>query len=539
MSRTQRITALLLVLILPILAACGGSGGASPSASGGTSGSASASPSTAASASPSTAASASPSTSASSSASASPRTSASASPSGSASASASTGGAATATADETAVTGVGAPADETAIVGAGAPADETATVAAGAPTEIDLSAIPVEQGARLRFAAAGNTTEQQLYQSGADRFNELFADQDVQITFEPVPAEYETTVTAAFAGGNAPDVFLVNGPLMSQLGTQGQLLALDSAMEQAGRSADDFYPQLIELYQFNNQTYGLPKDFNPLVLFVNTQIAQEAGVDPASITSWDTLRSAAEAMTEGEGAGGRRGLCFAPDIERFGAFMLQNGNPIIENNQAVFNQPSGVEAITFFRDLQQAGFADTFQGLGGGWCGEVFAQQAAAMTIEGGWMVPFLADPANGAQDLQYTAVVLPTPPNGEQSSLLFTNAFGANAATQYPNAAAAAVLFLTSEQNQQALIESGLAQPSLQSLANDPYYTTNEVASVLVEGAQGGRVSETTFGGVQNKADVVRILNQTAIEQVFVGGADPQQALDQAAQEVNNTLQQ
>ncbi len=510
MSRTQRITALLLVLVLPILVACGG-GGASPSASSGTSGSAATS----------SAASASPSTAASSTTSASPSASSASSTTASPSASAGNSGT---TASPSA--------------SAGNP-DTTATVDAGAPTEIDLSAIPVEQGARLRFAAAGNATEQQLYQSGADRFNELFATQDVQITFEPVPAEYDTTMTAAFAGGNAPDVLLVNGPLMSQLGTQGQLLALDTAMQQAGRSADDFYPQLIELYQFNNQTYGLPKDFNPLVLFVNTQIAQEAGVDPASITSWDALRSAAEAMTEGEGAGGRRGLCYAPDIERFGAFMFQNGNPIIENNQAVFNQPSGVEAIQFFRDLQQDGFADTFQGLGGGWCGEVFAQQSAAMTIEGGWIVPFLADPANGAQDVEYTAVVLPTPANGEQASLLFTNAFGANAATQYPNAAAAAVLFLTSEQNQQALIETGLAQPSLQSLADDPYYNTNEVATVLVEAAQGGRVSETTFGGVQNKADVVRILNQTAIEQVFQGGADPQQALDQAAQEVNSTLQQ
>lgn len=501
MSRTQRTAGLLLALVLPILAACGGGGTASPSASGGASGSAATSP----------AASASPSTSA-------------ASSSGSASASASASSASTTSASPSA--------------SAGNP-DTTATVDAGSPTEIDLSAIPVEQGARLRFAAAGNATEQQLYQSGADRFNELFADQDVQITFEPVPAEYDTTTTAAFAGGNAPDVLLVNGPLMSQLGTQGQLLALDTALEQSGRAVDDFYPQLIELYQFEGQTYGLPKDFNPLVLFVNTQIAEEAGVDPASITSWDALRSAAEAMTEGEGAGGRRGLCYAPDIERFGAFMFQNGNPIIENNQAVFNQPNGVEAITFFRDLQEAGFAGTFQDLGGGWCGEVFAQQSAAMTIEGGWIVPFLADPANGAQDLEYTAVLLPTPANGEQASLLFTNAFGANAATQYPNAAAAAVLFLTSEQNQQALIETGLAQPSLQSLANDPYYSTNEVASVLVQATEGGRVSETTFGGVQNKADVVRIMNQTAIEQVFVGGADPQQALDQAAQEVNSTLQQ
>ncbi|HEY0602234.1 MAG TPA: sugar ABC transporter substrate-binding protein [Herpetosiphonaceae bacterium] len=493
------LVTLLLALVLPILAACGGgTGETTPSGA--------ASPSAAASAAASPAASAAPEASAS----ASPEASSEASPSASASTAAEASPAGTAEA-------------------------ATSGTAGGAAT-LDFSKLEVEDGATLRFLAAGNTTEQQLYTDAAKRFNETFP--NATLNFEPVPAEYETTITAGFSGGNAPDVFLLNGQLMGQLAPQGLLLPLDDAMSQVGRQASDYYEQLIQLYQQDGKTYGLPKDFNPLVLFVNTDLAQQAGVDPTTIQSWDDLRAAAEKMTQGEGASKVFGLCLTPDIERYGASMLQNNNPIIENNTAVFNNEQGVQAIQFWKDIQQAGFAATFQDLSAGWCGEAFAKQSAAMAVEGGWIVPFMADPQQGGQDVKYTAVPLPIPEGGQQTSLLFTNGFAANAQSQYPKAAAAAVLFLTSEQNQQALIPTGLAQPSLQSLASDPYFQDNEVAKVLVQAGQNGRVSDTLFGGPAKKADVVRAINQSGIEQILVGGSDVKGALDQAAQEVDQILQ-
>jgi ABC-type glycerol-3-phosphate transport system substrate-binding protein len=51
--------------------------------------------------------------------------------------------------------------------------------------------------------------------------------------------------------------------------------------------------------------------------------------------------------------------------------------------------------------------------------------------------------------------------------------------------------------------------------------------------------VAETVFGGPQRQADVIRIINQSAVEPIFIGNADVQQSLDQAAQEVNGVLQQ
>jgi multiple sugar transport system substrate-binding protein len=479
------LVTLLLALVLPILAACGGDTGTTTTATSGA---------------------------------ASPAASSAASPAAS-----------------EAATSAASPAASASSAAEASPA-ATSGASGGTGATLDFGKLQVEDGAQLRFLAPGNTTEQQLYTEASQRFNELFP--NAKLSFEPVPAEYETTITAGFSGGNAPDVFLLNGQLMGTLAQQGLLLPLDDTMSQVGRQASDYYEPLIQLFQQDGKTYGLPKDFNPLVLFINNDLAQKAGVDPASLKTWDDLKSAAQKMTQGEGATKVYGMCLTPDIQRYGASILQNNNPIIENNQAVFNNEQGVQAIQLWKDMLDAGHAATYQDMSAGWCGEAFARQNAAMVVEGGWLVPFMADPQQGGQNVKYSAVPLPIPAGGQQSSLLFTNAFAANAQTKFPKAAAAAVLFLTSEQNQQALIPTGLAQPSLQSLASDPYFQENEVAKVLVQAGENGRVADAVFGGPVKKADVVRAINQSGIEAILVGGSDVKSALDQAAQEVNGLLQ-
>lgn len=423
---------------------------------------------------------------------------------------------------------------------AGGDAAATAPAAGGdTTTGGDMAAggtcmgIEVEEGATLRFQAAGNPTEQQLYVEGAQRFQE--ACPGVTMTFEPLN-DYQTQMRAAFSAGTAPDVFLLDGELMGAFAPNGLLLPLDDAMASAGVSADQYFAPTIELFQQDGMTYGLPKDFNPLVVFVNTELAEQAGVDPAGIQTWDDWKEAAAAMTTGEGPGRTYGLCLNSDILRSGAFVFQTGNQFIEGTDAVFNNEDGVRAIEFWKSFKDEGTGALFGDLGRGWCGEAFASRATAMAVEGGWIVPFLADPANGATDLAYTAIPLPVPEGGEQASWLFTNAFAANAQTQYPNAAAAAVLFLAGEENQQALISSGLAQPTIRSLADDPYYSDNPVAQTLVEAGEYGRLADTVLGGPVKKGDVIATLNE-AQERIFLDAQTVQEAMDQAATEVEEIL--
>jgi multiple sugar transport system substrate-binding protein len=408
--------------------------------------------------------------------------------------------------------------------------------AATAGASGDVTKIKVEDGATLRLAVAGNATEQKLYQEGVARFNQVFP--NVKVTLEPIPDQYDTAIKAGFSGGTVQDVFLLDGELMGALGPTGQLLALDDAMSTAGVPAADYYESLTALYQQDGKTYGLPKDFGTLVVFVNDDIAQKAGVDPASIKTWDDLKAAAQKMTAGDGPSKTYGMCLNPDIQRFGASMLQNGDPIIQDNKAVFNSDKGVAAIDFWYSFKKNGTGELYKELGKGWCGEAFSGKNSAMVVEGGWLVPFLADPANGATDLKYSAIPLPIPAGGQPATLLFTNAFAASGKTKYPNAAAALVLFLTSAMNEKALIPSGLASPSLKALADDPFFSTNPIQKVLVEQGKTGKLADVVLGGPIHKGDVIDAINKDAMEPIFLGAASTKEALDAAAKKVDAALQ-
>jgi multiple sugar transport system substrate-binding protein len=416
---------------------------------------------------------------------------------------------------------------------AGGSTAATAAPAAGGAAAGSCYGMEVEPNATLRFQAAGNPTEQQLYIQGAQRFQE--ACPGVTLTFEPLN-DYQTQMKAAMSAGTAPDVFLLDGELMGAFAPNGLLLPLDEAMAARGVSADSYFGPTLELYQQDGKTYGLPKDFNPLVVFVNTDMAAEAGVDPAAIKTWDDWTAAAQKLTKGEGPGKQYGLCLNSDILRSGAFVFQTGNQFIADNKAVFNDANGVKAIEFWKSFKDNGTGALFGDLGKGWCGEAFAGKNTAMAVEGGWIVPFLADPANGATDLKYTAIPLPTPAGGEQASWLFTNALAANAKSQFPKAAAAAVLYLTGPENQQALISSGLAQPTWKALASDPFFNENPVAKTLVEAGNYGRLADTVLGGPVKKGDVIAKLNE-AQERIFLGQQSVQDAMNQAATEVDEIL--
>lgn len=518
-------TVLLLALLLPIMAACGG-GTTSPTAGPATEATASSNGSTAATT--VTEATAAPAETMAPAETAAPAMTEMATTGAAMGETATTGAA---MAGETATTS--AATGETATTGAAM--GEAATAGGtgdGAASTVDWSKIEVEDGAKLRFGAAGNPTEQQLYIQGAERFNKQFP--KAKLTFEPI-ADYQTAMKAAMAGGTAPDVFLLDGELMGAFGPENLLLPLDDAMKSAGVQASAYYDELIKLYQQDGKQLGIPKDFNPVVLFINNQMAKDAGVDPKNIKTWDDMKDAAKKMTKGEGPGKTYGVCLNSDILRSGAFMFQNGNPIIKENKAVFNDPKGIEALDFWNSFKKDGTGELYGEMGKGWCGEAFSGKNAAMVLEGGWLVPFMADPANGAQDVKYTAVPLPTPKSGKQATWLFTNGFAANAKTKYPKAAAAAVLFLTGMANQKALIPSGLASPSIKALASDPYFQQNEVARVLVEQGKNGQLADTVLGGPKKKGDVLKPLND-ATASIFTGTAT-KDALDQAAQQVDEVL--
>jgi multiple sugar transport system substrate-binding protein len=408
-------------------------------------------------------------------------------------------------------------------------ATEAPATESPAATEAAAGGCPlqVEDGATITFSGWGDETEQKVYRDSIARFNELCP--GVTVDYQPVPDKFQDKLKAQMAGGTAPDVFYVDDQLMNAFASSGQLLALDDYMSQAGVSRDDFIPALLTIFTQDGKTYALPKDWGTLGLVYLPEAFQAAGVDePTDSWTWDDLRTAAKTISD---AGTYKGFCMGADWARFAPFVFSNGGSFAseDNTTATLDTPEVKEMATLVSDMYTEGSLVKPADVGASWCGEAIGKKLVAMTTEGGWMVNFMKQ---NYPDVEWKAVQIPQGPVN-RADIIFTNAIGVNAATQYPNAAAALALYLTGEANQGEIVKTGFAystHPDQADLVQDP----NDLAI-----SSGGLLPDTrvAFWG-PNTGKVNDAVSQ-ALDRVFLGDQSVDESFAQAQEEAQAALSQ
>ena len=109
---------------------------------------------------------------------------------------------------------------------------------------------------------------------------------------------YWDKLNTALAGNDAYDVFWLNVAGLPKRAANGLLLNLQPYMDADPIDFSAFPDYLVEAYQFNGDTYGIPKDIDTIALFYNKDLFDAAGVDyPTADWSWDDLYNAAAALT--------------------------------------------------------------------------------------------------------------------------------------------------------------------------------------------------------------------------------------------------
>jgi len=155
---------------------------------------------------------------------------------------------------------------------------ETVEVVKEVPVEVVVTATP--ETARLTFWHVYG--ESHPAKPGIDArvaaFNETHP--YIQVEALQVPGgEVEAKLLAAIAGGNPPDVAMVDGPWIASWAERDALMPLD---EFAGEvNEDDYYPSAWTESHYKGKMYSLPHntDVNAL-LFWNKDHFAEAGLDP-------------------------------------------------------------------------------------------------------------------------------------------------------------------------------------------------------------------------------------------------------------------
>ncbi len=327
-----------------------------------------------------------------------------------------------------------------------------------------------EGGAETTAAGGGGGLQVMIGSSGDAETNAINAatqrfTEASGTAVEVIPAQdLSQQLTQGFAGGNPPDVFYVDPVKVVQYGEAGSLYAYGDQIA----DIDDVFPALRESYTLDGQLYCVPKDYGTLALVINTDAWAAAGLTEADYpTTWEELTAVSEQLTTGD----QVGLAFDGTRDRVGAFLLQGGGWILNDDQteATADSPENVAALTYLQENIQAGNFQFTKQIEAVWGGEALGSGRAAMTIEGPWIAGALE---NDFPDVNWTAVELPAGPGG-QGTLQFSNCWGIAEASDNKEAAVALVEHLVSPEEQQGFAEAFGPTPSRESLAE--WFTEQE----------------------------------------------------------------
>lgn len=379
----------------------------------------------------------------------------------------------------------------------------------------------------VRLSGFGNNLEQEIVVSVLEGFSALYP--NINVSYEPIAAEYLVQIQTGIAAGNVADVFMVQNEYAQDFMSRDVLLAIDDYMAEDGVTRDMYYEPLVNAYTWQDALYGLPKDWSPIGAVYDPAAFESAGVEmPAT---WDELRTALQALRD---ATGQTALTLDPIFARFVIFMYQAGGSLTndEVTEITLGSPEVTEALEYFHGLFTDELSNTSVNIGAVWPGDAFIQGLTSMVFEGNWMFPTLNDQA---PDKEFAVAELPEGPAGPGTPA-FTNSYSIFAGSQNPEAAWVLVNYLTGIDGARAALPLGLALPALPALEDEflelfperePYLAAGEYATAVQYGPGGqtfatdaDAVLQSLFAGQFDVAEAQAQLVTAAETNITLGGS-------------------
>lgn len=322
---------------------------------------------------------------------------------------------------------------------------------------------------------SSSPAENDALQAMVDAFEE--ANPNIQVDLQLIP-EYDTTLQAAFASGDAPNVFYADSSRLPDFVNAGVIEPAGDNIE----NPEGIYPALLDVFTIDGTVYCPPKDFSTMALQYNTDLFDTAGLEyPTADWTWDDLRAAAEALTDDDTVG----LVVPPELPRWLPFLYQAGGAVLdEDGNLVFNSEESVTAMDFVLGMIEDGVAAQSADVDAGWGGEAFGKQTVAMAMEGNWVIQFMID---NYPDVNWGVAELPAGPAGK-ATMAFTVCYGVSSETvgnEHPEESWALVNFLTNDAGAMMVAEAGFGVMPTRASAAEAWLTARgEEFAPFVTGA-------------------------------------------------------
>ena len=316
----------------------------------------------------------------------------------------------------------------------------------------------------------------------------------VEVTIQHAPdMGFREKLNTRFLGGDPPDVFYLSFEDFPGVASRGWLLPIDDLVardEKAGTfDSKAFFPEVYDHFRYQGKLYGVVKDFATLVMYYNKDLFDKYDVPhPHPGWTWDEFLADCHKLTHAskDGGPGEYGFVLETWAGELFPWIWEAGGKYVAGDPARWvlgEEPyltKNAEAYQFLADLMwKEDVAPKPSATRDQGTSDFFKTGKVGMCSYGRWKCMEFRN----IRDFEWDVAEMPM--KEKKATTLFPVCYAIAKDTAHKEAAWDLTKFLTGEEVQIAVAESGHAIPSMEKIAQSKYFFDAEALAGMHVDAQ------------------------------------------------------
>lgn len=307
------------------------------------------------------------------------------------------------------------------------------------------------------------------YASVVSAFEAAHPGVKVNSLYIPFQDLYTKTLTA-FAGGTPPDVVKLFGPDVASFASKGVLAGVDPKLmgfSSQNDLLDNFMANSMTQLDYQGTYYGLPVDWNAMLMIYSIDDFKEVGLDPNKPpATWEDVVTYGEKLTKRDSSGKvtRAGFQWVydagPTWDYLNLLMLvsQLGGQVIDSSgKGQLNSKEGIQALTYYQDMSVKHHISSVNLTSPQYDQGTFGADQVSMYVASNWAVPLipLAN-KNLKEGVNFNVAPVPQWANGAKKAVpAYTYGWCVAKQTKNPDLTWAFLRFLETSANASSMIQA------------------------------------------------------------------------------------
>lgn len=319
----------------------------------------------------------------------------------------------------------------------------------------------------------------------------------VKVNYIFTPDDYYTKLQTMIAGNTAPDVFYLAEGRVAQYAKDGVCLELDPFVKKYPELTKDFVEGVLRYGTYQDKLYAIPKDWQPVVMYINEDIFKAAGVAlPTSDWTMDDYRAIAKKLTKVEG---KKTVQYGCAVENYRAdwmtFGAAYGGEWFKDGKSNWSDPNIVKGMSVMRDVivtDKSSPSPAAVSSMGQSQSQLFETGKVAMFPSGRWAVPTYRETCKG---FAWSAVEMPK--GTTRVNPIITAALTCSAKAKNPELAVALLRHVLSDESLSTVMSLGIGLPVYQHLVDKPGVVSEPPAAAPFKAAAAYIDSKVQYAAV------------------------------------------